>query len=178
MEEDDRFLLQEAGAAAALKELRALAPECARFGLELSEPEMEELAAERGRALRAAGRVEFGGGALPALMRAFCASPYVSRRTWAGTLAALQEVFYYFKSEAGERLSDDELIGAMQTVFDTRAHGSVEYLAGTSLEGLCREARSGREQAGRSAGASLGEPDEDPGGEDGGAEPQEDWENE
>jgi hypothetical protein len=85
--------------------------------------------------------VEFGGGILPKLIRAFCGSPYAERETWAETLALLQEAFYYFKSESGDRFTDDELIGFMVRVFDGRAQGSAEYLTGTSLEALCRAAR-------------------------------------
>lgn len=34
--------------------------------------------------------------------------------------------------------TDDELIEIMVSVFNGRAQGSVEYLAGTSLDTLCR----------------------------------------
>jgi hypothetical protein len=140
---DDEFLLapMPAQADGALRELRESLPLCERYGLPLSEAEMEDLVECRGRALADAGRVEFGGGVLPKLIRAFCASPYAERDTWAETLAGLQEAFYYFKSEAEERLTDDELIGFMARVFDGRAQGSAEYLAGTSLEELCRYVR-------------------------------------
>ena len=89
------------------------------------------------------GRVEFEGGILPKLIGAFCDSPYAETETWAETLAALQEAFYFFKSEAEDRLTDDELIAFMKSVFNGRAQGSAEYLTGTSLEALCRYARDG-----------------------------------
>ena len=41
-------------------------------------------------------------------------------------------------------MSDDELIEAMRDVFNGVAQGSLDYLAGTSLEELCRDARAGR----------------------------------
>jgi hypothetical protein len=72
----------------------------------------------------------------------FCDSPYIHSRNYEETLSELQDIFYYFKGEAMERLSDDELIGAMSKVFNGVAHGSLEYLAETSLEELCRKLRA------------------------------------
>ena len=97
----------------------------------------------RKTALKDTGRVEFAGGILPKLIEAFCDSPYIDRENYAETLAQLQEAFYYYKSEAMESFSDDELIGFMAEVFHGRAQGSTEYLIGTSLDALCRYAKSG-----------------------------------
>lgn len=115
----------------------------AQYGLTLSGGQIRELAERRFAALQDTGRVEFGEGILEKLIRAFCDSPYISQGEYMETLLALQDAFYYFKNESLERLSDDELIDYMKQVFDGRAQGSLEYLFGTSLEDLCREARGG-----------------------------------
>ncbi len=112
------------------------------FGLSLSETEIAELVTCRAEALRTAGRIEFGGGILPKLIQAFCDSPYIYQDNYADTLAELEEAFYYFKTEAMDRFSDDELIEYMVKVFNGRAQGSAEYLSGTSLEALARYART------------------------------------
>lgn len=112
-----------------------------RFGLSLSEGEIEELVQCRAKALRDTGRVEFGGGILPKLIYAFCDSEYVEQDNFADTLAELQDVFYYFKGESLEQYTDDELIDFMVRVFNGRAQGSIEYLMGTSLETMCRYAK-------------------------------------
>lgn len=114
-----------------------------QFGLTLTSAEAAELVENRSESLKNAGRVEFGGGILPKLIYAFCDSPYMEAETYAETLAELQETFYYYKSEAMEALSDDELIENMVAVFNGQAQGSAEYLSGTSLDALCRYARSG-----------------------------------
>lgn len=114
-----------------------------QFGLTLSEEEIEELVQCRSDALKNSGRVEFGGGILPKLIYAFCDSPYMEQYTYESTLAQLQEAFYYFKSEALDFYTDDELIAFMVSVFNGRAQGSAEYLTETSLESLCRYARKG-----------------------------------
>ena len=113
------------------------------YGLTLTEDDITELVQLRGEALRNTGRVEFGGGILPKLIRAFCKSPYVDSFNYAQTLGELQDAFYYFKNESGDIFSDDELIEFMERVFNGSAHGSTEVLTTISLEELCRWARSG-----------------------------------
>ena len=113
------------------------------YGLSLTEADITELVELRGQALQNTGRVEFGGGILPKLIRAFCKSPYVDAYTYAATLGDLQDAFYYFKNESEDRFSDDDLIEFMEKVFNGPAHGSTEVLTTISLEELCRWARHG-----------------------------------
>lgn len=141
--DDNRLLPLQQQLIAAHQEVRECNGYSQQFGLTLSEPEITELVACREEALRASGRIEFGGGILPKLIRASCDSPYIEQDNYATTLAELQEAFYYFKTEARDRFSDDELIEFMVTVFNGRAQGSAEYLSGTSLEALARYAKSG-----------------------------------
>lgn len=114
-----------------------------RYGLNLTEADITELVELRGQALRSTGRVEFGGGILPKLIRAFCKSPYVDPYNYAATLGDLQDAFYYFKNECEDRFADDDLIEFMERVFNGRAHGSTDVLTSISLEELCRWARNG-----------------------------------
>ena len=113
------------------------------YGLSLSEDDISELVELRGQALRSTGRVEFGGGILPKLIRAFSKSPYVDPYNYAATLGDLQDAFYYFKNESEDRFSDDDLIEFMEKVFNGQAHGSTDVLTTISLEQLCRWARNG-----------------------------------
>ena len=126
----------------AFQEVRECNAYSSNFGLSLSETEIAELVTCRAEALRTSGRIEFGGGILPKLIQAFCDSPYINQENYADTLAELQEAFYYFKTEAMDLFSDDELIEYMVKVFNGRAQGSAEYLSGTSLEALARYART------------------------------------
>lgn len=113
------------------------------YGLTLTEQDITELVEQREQALRSTGRVEFGGGILPKLIRVFCKSPYVDRYNYAATLGELQDAFYYFKNESRDQFSDEELIDFMAAVFNGQAHGSAEVLETISLEELCRWARNG-----------------------------------
>ena len=126
---------------AALCEVRECNAYSSRFGLILREDEIAELVQGREEALRASGRIEFGGGILPKLIRAFCDSPFIERENYAAVLYELQAMFYCFKTESKDKLSDDELIEFMVKTFNGRAQGSTEYMSDTSLEALIRSAK-------------------------------------
>jgi hypothetical protein len=127
----------------AAQELRDCNEISEKFGLVLSESQIQELVERRFDALRDTGRIEFGEGILKKLIYAFCDSPYLTQETYEDSILQLQDDFYYFKNESMDRISDDELIEFMKSVFDGRAQGSLDYLSGTSLEDLCRYARNG-----------------------------------
>ena len=127
----------------AVNELRECNELTARFGLTLSEAQIQRLVEHRFDALRETGRIEFGEGILKKLICSFCDSPYLTQETFEETIIELQESFYYFKNESMDRISDDELIDFMSIVYNGRAQGSLEYLSGTSLVELCSYARQG-----------------------------------
>lgn len=108
----------------------------ARYGLLLTEPQMRALVRRREETLEAAGRVEFGEGVLHKLAEAFCDSPYLCQANYEETLGDLQELFYYFKNESRDRLSDEEVISGLKRIFDGKAQGSLEYLSGVPVEAL------------------------------------------
>ncbi len=137
---------------AAAQELRKCNELSVKYGLYLSEAQIQSLVSHRFRALRDTGRIEFGGGILKKLIYAFCDSPYLSQDNYEETLLELQDSFYYYKNESEDRFSDDELIEFMKRVFDGRAQGSLDYLSATSLDELCRGARSGNQDAGEDNG--------------------------
>lgn len=124
-------------------ELRCCDQLNALYGLTLTEADITELVQLRSEALKNTGRVEFGGGILPKLCRAFCSSPYVDPQNYAAVLGDLQDAFYYFKNESEDRFSDDELVEFMAQVFNGRAEGSTELLCSIDLDQLCRWARNG-----------------------------------
>jgi hypothetical protein len=128
---------------AAAQELRECNKFTGRYGLSLSEGEIQDLVERRFGALKDTGRIEFGEGILKKLIYAFCDSPYISQENYEDTLLELQDSFYYYKNESMDRLTDDELIDYMKTVFNGRAQGSLDYLSGTSLDELCRYVREG-----------------------------------
>ncbi len=134
--------LQKAGMAVELSECNEFTIE---YGLQLSDTQIKAIVEKRFEALKNTGRVEFGRGVIKKLIAEFCDSPYITQENYEETISELQDSFYYFKNECMESLSDDELIACMKRYFDGVCQGSLEYLAGTSLEELCRGLRNGEE---------------------------------
>lgn len=83
---------------------------------------------------------------MPKLIFAFCDSPFIYQDNYEEMLFGLQEVFYYFKGEMMEEISDDELITVMKEKFDTECQGSLEYLQETVLEEIARSIREGENE--------------------------------
>ena len=125
------------------QELRSVNEFSIKYGLSLSENQIQNLAEKRFEALKDTGRIEFGEGILKKLIYAFCDSPYIHQQNYEDTIIELQEAFYYFKNETDDQLTDDELIEYMKASFDGIGQGSVEFLTGSSLEELRRNARHG-----------------------------------
>lgn len=126
------------------KKLAACNQKTAQYSLSLSEPQLQTLLEQRNLVLKRTGRIELGEGILIKLMETFCSSPYLSQHNYETTLKKLQELFYYFKNESMEQLSDDELLRIMKDYFDHKAHGSLDYLANTLLETVCHAIRTGQ----------------------------------
>ena len=112
-----------------------------RFGLVLSEKEAELLVQERFENLKEQQRVEFGKGVLDKLIYAFCDSAYIYQDNYVDTIARLQEIFYLYKNESMDELTDDELITYMKETFENECQGSLDYLEDTCLEMFARDIR-------------------------------------
>ena len=86
-------------------------------------------------------RIEFGEGILPKLIFTFCDSPYIYQDNYVDTIIRLQEIFYSYKNEVMDELTDDELLDFMKKAFDGECKGSLEYLEETALEQYARNVR-------------------------------------
>lgn len=113
------------------------------YGLVLTQQQALALVATRGAALKKAGRIEFGSSIIDQLIATFCHSPYISQQNYEETLHELIELFYDFKSDTWDVVSDDELIGFMKNAFDNQCHGSLELLGGKALIDLAKHIHSG-----------------------------------
>lgn len=98
------------------------------FGLQLSEEDAKILVEGRKNNLREHQRVEFGEGILPKLIFTFCDSPHIYQQNYVETLLRLQEIFYIYKNECLDELTDDELLDFMKKAFDGECEGSLDYL--------------------------------------------------
>lgn len=113
------------------------------FGLVISPEEANNLMVSRKNSLSDNQRVEFGESILPKIIYAFCDSQYINQETYADTLSELQEIFYLYKNEAQDELTDDELLDFMKKQYEETCFGDLEYLRNTCLERYSRAVRFG-----------------------------------
>lgn len=118
----------------------------APFGLTLSEEEAKVLLADRKNSLMEKKRVEFGEGILTQLIETFCDSPYLYQDNYVETIGRLLDIFYEYKNESMDALTDEELLSFMQEAFNGECQGSVDYLEETILEKIARDIRVGGER--------------------------------
>lgn len=112
-----------------------------KFGLSLSHQDVLQLLESRKNNLKKEERVEFGEGILNKLIYAFCDSPFIYQDNYVDILEGLQEIFYLYKNESLDELTDDELISYMKEKFDGLCQGDLDYLEGTCLDRFCRMIR-------------------------------------
>lgn len=145
MDNNIAFVFQDLQKKQAAIELKTYNEITIKYGLALSDGDINELVENRFKALKDTGRIEFSNGILKKIVEVFCDSPYLMQQNYKDTLMEIQEAFYFFKSEALDQISDDELIEFMKSHFDGKCQGSLECLSGTTLEELCRNTRYGYE---------------------------------
>lgn len=114
-----------------------------KYGLVLSEEDAQIIVEERKNTLKTEKRVEFGQSILPQLIYEFCDSYYISQESYKETIIRLQDIFYLYKNEMMDELTDNELIHFMKEQFETVCHGDLDYLEGTCLDIFSQAVRSG-----------------------------------
>lgn len=114
-----------------------------RFGLCLSRDDAALLAETQDKSLKNSGRIEFGDGVIDKLIWEFCDSPYISMHNYTEILHELIEIFYDYKNETLDLISDEELIKLMKISFDGICQGSTELLSGRELAKAAHNLRYG-----------------------------------
>ncbi len=124
-----------------IQKVMEINPKTERFGLILTEEDAKEIVECRKENLREEQRVELGEGILPKIIFLFCDSPYIYQENYVETMIRLQEIFYLYKNESMDELTDDDLLEFMKKSFDGECEGSLEYLEETALESFARSVR-------------------------------------
>lgn len=113
------------------------------YGLKLSEEDVKELINTRATALKRSGRIEFNGQIIDKIILSFCDSPFISQYNYGDTINELVEIFYEYKNETLDVISDDELINIMKENFNNICQGSIELLEGKILYKIAENIRNG-----------------------------------
>ena len=114
-----------------------------RFGLALSREDAELLTEKKKKTLKKEGRVEFGQGVLPKIIQVFCDSCYITQDNYTDTLVRLQEIFFLYKNEMLDEITDDELLEFMKEQFENVCFGDLDYLESTCLNIFAQAIRAG-----------------------------------
>ena len=158
MEQNWMVLLQQETQLAKVMEMNRVTE---KYGLVLSEEDAKLIVAERANALQEQRRVEFGGGIVPRIIEEFCDSDFIGQNNYVDTMIRLQEIFYLYKNEMQDEISDDELLHLMKEQFETICFGDLDYLEGTCLNIFSQAIRAGyrgyRYSAGRGEASRFDE---------------------
>ena len=114
-----------------------------QYGLTLTQKDAEQLMVGRKQVLEAQRRVELRQSILPVLVETFCSSPYLNQQNYLETLLRLQEIFFCYKNEMLDEITDEELLHFMREQFDTVCYGDLDYLEGTCLDIFAQAIRAG-----------------------------------
>ena len=116
-----------------------------KFGLTLTEKDAQLIMENRKSALQEQRRVEFGEGIVPKIIREFCDSAYIDRNNYVETIIRLQDIFYLYKNEMNDEITDDELLHLMKEQFEILCFGDLDYLETNCLADFARAIRAGYE---------------------------------
>lgn len=114
-----------------------------QFGLTLSQEDAKLILNHRKTTLREQKRVEFGEGIAAKIIREFCNSEYIDQRNYVDTIIRLQEIFYLYKNEMNDEITDDELIHLMKEQYENLCFGDLDYLENTCLSDFAQAIRAG-----------------------------------
>jgi len=126
-----------------MKQIQETNQYTSKYGLQLSEEDTELLIEEKNHTLKAERRVEFGQSVIPQIIYIFCDSAYISQDNYLDTLIRLQEIFFLYKNEMQDEITDEELLNFMKEQFEDICYGDLEYLESTCLEIFSEAIRAG-----------------------------------
>lgn len=114
-----------------------------KYGLALSEEDAQLLVTARSNSLREQKRVEFGNSILSSIIYEFCDSAYIEQKNYVETLTNLQDIFFLYKNEMMDEITDEELLHFMKEQFETVCFGDLGYLESTCLDIFAQAIRAG-----------------------------------
>lgn len=114
-----------------------------QFGLCLTEQDAKLILEERKNSLAEQKRIEFGEGIAAKIIYEFCDSAYICQSNYVDTIIRLQEIFYLYKNEMQDEITDDELLHLMKEQFENLCFGNLDYLESSCLADFAEAIRAG-----------------------------------
>lgn len=107
-----------------------------RYGIILKESDARELVAVRQEIVNEVGLIEFKSIIVEAIVLAFCDSQFITKYDYLDMLSQLVEIFYYYRTEVDELMSDEDIIKYMRLAFEGTCQGSLDWLSDHQLNKL------------------------------------------
>ena len=152
MSKDWMILLQEQNQLSKVIKTNELTEQ---FGLCLTEQDAKLILEERKNSLVEQRRIEFGEDIATKIIYEFCDSDYIHQSNYVDTIIRLQEIFYLYKNEMQDEITDDELLHLMKEQFENLCFGDLDYLESTCLANFAEAIRAG--YSGYKGSAGYGE---------------------
>lgn len=115
----------------------------AQYGLILTEQDAGLILEERKQTLQEQKRVEFGESLVPKIISEFCDSDYIDQSHYVDTIIRLQEIFFLYKNEMLDEITDEELLHLMKEQYEEICFGDLDYLESTCLANFAKAVRAG-----------------------------------
>ena len=114
------------------------------YGLSLNVKQISNLLEKKQEILKRTGRIEFRESIIKKIIIEFSDSPYITQESYESILHELIEIFYEYKNETMDIVTDDELIKFMKKSFDGICKGNIDYLLGTIMYEMKKEILRGK----------------------------------
>ena len=114
-----------------------------QFGLVLTQEDAGLILDERRNSLLEQKRIEFGEGIITKIIYEFCDSDFIDQSNYVSMIIRLQEIFYLYKNEMQDEITDDELLHLMKEQLENLCFGDLDYLESTCLYNFAEAIRAG-----------------------------------
>lgn len=126
-----------------LKNLSELNELTLKYGLKLTDKEINNLIDHKNNILKEIGRVEILDNTLENLIYEFCDSNYIDSENYYQTLYDLTNIFYTYQNEFCYKLTDEQIIKYLKMNFENNCASSIELLESVYFEDLKNKLSNG-----------------------------------
>lgn len=111
------------------EKLMALNEESINYGLVLTDDDVRQITKNTKETLRKTGRIETSTDSLEKIIAFLYSSPYTQKDDYVEVISDMEEIFYYFKNQVLDLLSDDEVIEILKNIYDEKS-GEIVQIQG------------------------------------------------
>lgn len=126
-----------------LKKVSELNELTLKYGLKLTDKEINNLIDYKNNILKEIGRVEILDNTLENLIYEFCDSNYIDSENYYQTLYDLTNIFYTYQNEFCHKLTDEQIIKYLKVNFENNCASSIELLESVYFEDLKNKLSNG-----------------------------------